>query len=257
MHYDTPPHTLTQDPTTPWSSGLLHPLETAAKRYFLLYNIMSPHHHSEINRHEIKEHIIDVATKAFHSQGVKNVTMDDIAHALTMSKRTLYQIFADKEELILACMQKHRNQMKRMLSETFEENNNVLEILLKTFEIRLRFLQTIEPSFFEEIGKYPKVMQEIDRNSRSEEAEALEFLQKGVEQGYFLPELNFRIIYSQFCNQLKNWQANETLKNYSLAEIFANTILIYFRGCATVKGVTLIDHFLQNLKEQMQTEAQR
>ena len=217
---------------------------------------MSPHHHSEINRHEIKEHIINVATKAFHSQGVKNVTMDDIAHALTMSKRTLYQIFADKEELILACMQKHRNQMKRMLSETFEENNNVLEILLKTFEIRLRFLQTIEPSFFEEIGKYPKVMQEIDRNYRSEEAEALEFLQKGVEQGYFLAELNYRIIYSQFCNQLKNWQANETLKHYSLAEIFANTILIYFRGCATVKGVTLIDHFLQNLKEHMQTEAQ-
>ena len=100
-------------------------------------------------------------------------------------------------------------------------------------------------------------MQEIDRNSRSEEAEALEFLQKGVEQGYFLPELNYRIIYSQFCNQLKNWQANETLKHYSLAEIFANTILIYFRGCATVKGVTLIDHFLHNLKEQMQTGAQR
>ena len=78
-----------------------------------------------------------------------------------------------------------------------------------------------------------------------------------MEQGYFLPELNYRIIYSQFCNQLKNWQANETLKHYSLAEIFANTILIYFRGCATVKGVTLIDHFLQNLKEQMQVGAQR
>ncbi|MGM9694419.1 MAG: TetR/AcrR family transcriptional regulator [Alloprevotella sp.] len=218
---------------------------------------MTTHHHSEINRIEIREHIIDVATQAFHTQGVKNVTMDDIAHALTMSKRTLYQIFSDKEDLILACMQKHHRHLKETLSQTYKENPNVLEILLKTFEIRIRFLQGIDLSFFEEIEKYPKIIRYAEETARAEEAEALDFLQRGVEQGYFLPGLNYRIIYNQFHLQMKGIKGNEVLKAYSLPEIFASTIVIYFRGCATLKGVTLIDQFLQQLKEQMQTEAQR
>ncbi|EJW89893.1 transcriptional regulator, TetR family [gut metagenome] len=48
--------------------------------------------------------VISVAMKAFYKKGVKSVTMDEIAHELTMSKRTLYQLFVDKEALLLACI---------------------------------------------------------------------------------------------------------------------------------------------------------
>ena len=55
-------------------------------------------------RADVRVHIVEVATKMFHHQGLRGVTMDDIAHELTMSKRTLYQIFADKEQLLLDCV---------------------------------------------------------------------------------------------------------------------------------------------------------
>ena len=44
--------------------------------------------------------IIDRASKMFVSQGVKAVRMDDIAQELSVSKRTLYELFGDKEELL-------------------------------------------------------------------------------------------------------------------------------------------------------------
>ncbi len=40
------------------------------------------------------------ATILFQAQGVKQVRMDDIARELSISKKTLYELFSDKEELL-------------------------------------------------------------------------------------------------------------------------------------------------------------
>ena len=45
---------------------------------------------------------------AFATKGIKGVTMDDIAMGLGISKRTLYEMFEDKEELLIACMLEHQ-----------------------------------------------------------------------------------------------------------------------------------------------------
>ena len=44
-----------------------------------------------------KERIIEQAMQMFVSQGIKSVRMDDIAQQLGVSKRTLYELFGDKE----------------------------------------------------------------------------------------------------------------------------------------------------------------
>ena len=48
-------------------------------------------------RPELRERIIETAVKAFAAQGIKSITMDDIATSLGISKRTLYEVFPDKE----------------------------------------------------------------------------------------------------------------------------------------------------------------
>lgn len=52
--------------------------------------------HTATPHNDVRKQIISVAAEMFHQQGIRSVTMDDIAHRLCMSKRTLYQIFADK-----------------------------------------------------------------------------------------------------------------------------------------------------------------
>ena len=54
-----------------------------------------------------KERIIDQAMHMFVSQGIKSVRMDDIAQQLGVSKRTLYEMFGDKEGLLYLAMERY------------------------------------------------------------------------------------------------------------------------------------------------------
>ena len=46
---------------------------------------------------EIKDRIVDKAGELFFQYGIKNISMDELASSLGMSKRTIYEIFKDKE----------------------------------------------------------------------------------------------------------------------------------------------------------------
>lgn len=61
----------------------------------------------------VKEHIVLAAAKAFAQKGVKTVRMDDIATGLSISKRTLYELFHDKEDLLFDVMKLHREERCR------------------------------------------------------------------------------------------------------------------------------------------------
>ena len=202
-----------------------------------------PSRHSTL-RDAARLQVIEVATRLFHTQGIKNVTMDDIARALTMSKRTLYQIFADKEDLLLACVVNHNEAEHARMSRLVAETDNVLDCMLANFAMKMQENGDIKPSFFTEIVKYPKVMSHIEQCQREQEEEAVEFLNRGKEQGLFRSDVNFHIIYKQLIAGINNVLKDKGMESYSQREIFANTLLVYLRGCATLRGIELIDNFL-------------
>lgn len=68
--------------------------------------MMTEHGKDASQRVELRERIITAATEAFTSKGIKSITMDDIAAALGISKRTLYEVFSDKESLLKECILK-------------------------------------------------------------------------------------------------------------------------------------------------------
>ena len=199
----------------------------------------TPEHHEAV-----RQRIIEQAVQAFHHVGIKSVTMDSIAHALSMSKRTLYQMFSDKEELLLACIKWHDEQYEKELTQMLDKRDNVLEFILTTFAKRLDEMQQIKHTFFMEILKYPKVMAYFGEKQKLQEKDAVEFLNRGIEQGYFRRDVNFRIVYNQLTEGINTMLRNKVLQSYSQRELFCNTVLIYLRGCATLRGIELIDKFM-------------
>ena len=109
--------------------------------------------HTATPHNDVRKQIISVAAEMFHQQGIRSVTMDDIAHRLCMSKRTLYQIFADKESLLLACVIQHEEEVIKQLEEVYNNTQNVLEFLLLVFSLKLKELNEIDPLFFEDMQK--------------------------------------------------------------------------------------------------------
>ena len=88
-------------------------------------------------RVELKDRIIETASEAFTTHGIKSITMDDIAASLGISKRTLYEVFQDKESLLTQCILKRQEEMNAFLAETLANSKNVLEVILVCYQ-RLR-----------------------------------------------------------------------------------------------------------------------
>ena len=82
-----------------------------------------------------KDKIVETALRMFNERGLKGATMDDIASELRMSKRTLYEAFAGKEELLTECLnlvQKHTNERHRQAHQRSGEPLLVAMYMLRT-----------------------------------------------------------------------------------------------------------------------------
>ncbi|MBS1520597.1 MAG: helix-turn-helix transcriptional regulator, partial [Bacteroidetes bacterium] len=63
----------------------------------------------------------------FLKAGIKSVTMDDIAKHLGMSKKTIYHFFRDKNELVIALVQKKLKEDEDQMEEIVSKSGNVIE----------------------------------------------------------------------------------------------------------------------------------
>ena len=88
---------------------------------------MMEHGRDASQKAELRERIIMTATEAFTLKGIKCITMDDIAAALGISKRTLYEVFSDKESLLKECILKAQADRDKYLQKVFKHLNAFLK----------------------------------------------------------------------------------------------------------------------------------
>ena len=88
-------------------------------------------------RQNLKGVILNVAMQEFYSNGIRNVKMDDIARKLQISKRTLYEIYGNKEELLLEGLTRDEAEFESQLQEfTQSKKRNVMEVVMKFFQMQ-------------------------------------------------------------------------------------------------------------------------
>ena len=140
-----------------------------------------------------RETIIQLAAEMFVGQGIKAVRMDDIARHIGVSKRTIYEQFGDKEELLYQCLSYYVREQDRRHAELGAQAKNVLEAMLLVFgdvmdkaEISHR-LQSNLRRF------YPKVYERLvaERRNRDGLEQFKIALSRGVEEGYFQGIVNY------------------------------------------------------------------
>ena len=89
-------------------------------------------------RQELKEKILITAINLFHKHGIRSVKMDDIANELKISKRTLYEIYSNKEELLLEVVRRDKQREKRRLDKIGRTGSNVINIIYRNLPFPLR-----------------------------------------------------------------------------------------------------------------------
>jgi AcrR family transcriptional regulator len=196
---------------------------------------------SDLQLHRIR--ILCSAMQLFMDRGIKDVTMDEVSHYLKMSKRTLYELFENKEALLLEGI-KYKEQQSTQLNLEFSKTaNNILEVILYDLELKLSALDRVNLNFFSDLHKYPKVQEYLDRTESKRREKATLALKQGIKEGVFRPDIEVSLVIATLMHLQQIALKNEALDRYSRKEVFLNTIFIYMRGIATDRGLEMMNNF--------------
>lgn len=210
---------------------------------------MTEHGKDAAQRVDLKERIIATATEAFTSNGIKSITMDDIANRLGISKRTLYEVFADKESLLKDCILKVQAERDRYLQGVYEQSHNVLEVILAVFQKSIEIFHSTNKRFFDDMKKYPKVYEMMKSSRDSDSEKTMSFFKSGVEQGIFRADINFAIVNLLVREQFDLLLNTEICKEYPFIEVYESIMFTYIRGIATEKGARVLEEFIQEYRK--------
>lgn len=201
-------------------------------------------------RSELRARIVKVASDLYLRQGIKRVTMDDVAHALRISKRTLYEVFREKEELVIDCVKSQRQEFQKQVDEFHSQGSNVLESTLKTIHFAMRQYTETSKLFFDDVNIYPQVKELMLKDRENKREASLAYFKLGVEQGLFLPDLDYDIIATLNDYQTRMLMENTSFKGHSITLVAETILLTFLRGIVTDKGRQILDNFYQEHHQQ-------
>ena len=198
----------------------------------------------EINeyRKELKSRIIDYAMGEFYKRGVRAVKMDEISQGLHVSKRTVYEIFGDKEELLLAGLKIKSLEMREKL-ETYSCNvaHNVVDIIGYFYKLQMEVNSMVGVAFYEEIHRMPRVIEFFKQEHEREFADRVKFLKAGVEERLFRQDIDYSLTMELLSASMSEIMRNQIYKKYSMQQIFDNFFLVIIRGFCTERGAALLN----------------
>lgn len=201
-------------------------------------------------KYSATKNIIDTASKAFFTYGIKSITMDEIASSAGISKRTLYQLFKDKEELLLGTIINSQIEMTQFSEGLLKETDNVLEIILRTHKYLVHQYQNTDKRFFEDLVRYPEAYKILTQGQQRDLSTSVEFFKKGVRQGIFREDVNFELFCEIMREQFHVFINSSIFSRYSFLEIHRNLIFIHLRGISTEKGARELENFIQEEKNE-------
>jgi TetR/AcrR family transcriptional regulator, cholesterol catabolism regulator len=183
---------------------------------------------------EIKERILNAAESLFLRLGVKSVTMDDIAHELGISKKTIYLHFSDKNEIVNAVVEYTLKREKKESERIYSLSENPIDEIVISTQMMCKMFENINPVLFYDLKKYHPEAWGRYVNFKSEFLEiVIRNLKEGIERGYYRHDIDPDIL------------AKLRVESVDLAfnmDLFPPSIY------NTLKiQVTFVDHFLRGI----------
>lgn len=190
---------------------------------------------------ETKRRIVTAAQDRFMASGFSAVTMDDISRDLGMSKKTLYEFFPGKLDLLLETSRAHRAQCERELDGAAQEKADFFVRARKTFEHVARMYSRLTPVYMNDVRRNaPVVWAEIQEYRRTRvRRHMLSLLEQGVAQGVLRKDLDLEALvrlYLTMTSALLNPEISGWAPGEAIAPLFETFIRVYFEGLITDSG---------------------
>jgi AcrR family transcriptional regulator len=200
-------------------------------------------------RQGLKGKILDTAMTLFAKNGIKAVKMDDIARALNISKRTIYELYENKEVILFEGIKRYNQRREEEMSQFVKGNTNVMDIILNVYKVKVEEFRFTNPLFYDDLEKYPDVMAYLEKSRDENRKELIAFLNKGVKEGYFREDINNDLVTILFDSIGQLFLQKRLYARFSIESVLNNIMFISLRGICTIKGIEVLDNFLKSQAE--------
>lgn len=188
---------------------------------------------------ETKDKILKGSEELFRRYGIRSISMDDIARHLSVSKKTLYQHFADKEDLVVAVSKSHLQSQHVVFQTVKATAANSVEHLAKISVCMKQEMDMVNPAMLFDIQKFHPKAWAIWLNFKKELIqEVVDNLKQGIDEGFIREDVNPEIFAVLRVETIQAAFTEELFqeKKFKLSEIQTQLFDHFVYGLVTDKG---------------------
>lgn len=202
---------------------------------------------------EAEERIIESATELFYRFGIKSITMDDVAKHLAMSKKTLYQHFRDKTEMVRKCCEHDLEKRQCMFKEIAEQAADPIGELMQLMKHMESMFSRVNPHLFYDMKKYYPEVWKVYRDFKEKNMMEMieENFRKGIEIGLYRNDINVAILARLRMEEVEMGFNPEFYppEKFTVAKVQLALFDHFMHGITTLKGHKLINKYKQIIEE--------
>lgn len=194
-----------------------------------------------------KDRILEGAQELFFKAGIRSVTMDEIARHLGMSKKTIYQFYRDKDDIVSALVQKNLEDDKCQMIEIAKKSSNVMEEMIEMMKCSEEFFARANPILIHDLQKYyPEAWSFFQQFKANVVIDSMQdILQRGIEQGYVRDDIDTKVMA-----RMRVWQIELGFNNEVYPHSEFNSWLVqlqflqhFIYGICTEKGHLMLNEY--------------
>lgn len=189
---------------------------------------------------ETQERIVMKAHELYMRYGIRSVSMDEIAAHLGMSKKTIYQFYADKDALVEAVISIEMTENEKECSNQRNLCENAIHEFFLTLDMVQEMLKAMNPAILFELEKFhPKAYKKFNDHKNSFFADVVkDNLRRGIEEDLYRPEINIDILakYRVGCMFLIFNPDLFPPSKVNITDVLWETTYNFLHGLANVKG---------------------
>lgn len=210
--------------------------------------------HSFAAEEIMEERILLAAEELFCRYGIKSITMDDIAGHLGISKKTIYQFYKDKKELVYRLMQKMIVDQQAEIKAHEAGAANAIEEIFAVIVCLQRLMQDISPVIFFDMQKYhPEswvLYQEFRDNFLIRRVR--ENMERGIAEGLYRKDLDLEIIPIMRINQLDAVFSTQVYppSKFDMGTVMSELTSHFLHGMVSMKGYKVVNKYKKTKHEE-------
>ncbi|MBL7882886.1 MAG: TetR/AcrR family transcriptional regulator [Bacteroidia bacterium] len=203
---------------------------------------------------ETKDRILKGAEELFFKFGIKSVTMDDIAKHLTISKKTIYQFYSDKNEIVETLMKISLKQDECEFQQIQHDSANMIEEVMNMMKHISAMFSKVNPTIFYDLQKYhPKAWAQFKAFKNDCMVKVIETsIERGKKEGLVRTDINSKILSKMRIEQVEMGLNPDVFppQEYRLVDIQLSLIDHFLHGICTLKGHKLINKYKEIIEEE-------